>query len=245
MEELNQLLDFGESYPQFVAYHCFGDKATEFLSSLQQPYKDIVTYNIDDLRPIECLAIFVFTDNAEVYLSEIDAFIKQYNSLVGSIFVLDLHPTSQYRVFKNRWEFYNIFTSHYYTLQDNILHFLMLFHNFMETKGIISMDFNDFRTCARLATYITSGTAPSLDQAIYPISPISHSDNIRTIMLGLELQSLEENMLREDMKVLASFFEQLPENVEVKWQITPKCGQHHTEYIVGFDEDPMQDNDNS
>ena len=47
MEELNQLLDFGESYPQFVAYHCFGDKATEFLSSLQQPYKDIVTYNID------------------------------------------------------------------------------------------------------------------------------------------------------------------------------------------------------
>lgn len=44
MEELNQLLDFGESYPQFVAYHCFGDKATEFLSSLQQPYKDIVTY---------------------------------------------------------------------------------------------------------------------------------------------------------------------------------------------------------
>ena len=52
MEELNQLLDFGESYPQFVAYHCFGDKATEFLSSLQQPDKDIVTYNIDDLRPL-------------------------------------------------------------------------------------------------------------------------------------------------------------------------------------------------
>lgn len=111
MEELNQLLDFGESYPQFVAYHCFGDKATEFLSSLQQPYKDIVTYNIDDLRPLECLAVFVFTDNAEVYMSEIDAFIKQYNSLVGSIFVLDLHPTSRYIVFKGRWKFYNIFTS--------------------------------------------------------------------------------------------------------------------------------------
>ena len=78
MEELNQLLDFGESYPQFVAYHCFGDKSTEFLSSLQQPYRDIVTYNIDDLRPLECLAVFVFTDNAEVYMSEIDAFIKQY-----------------------------------------------------------------------------------------------------------------------------------------------------------------------
>lgn len=243
MEELNQLLDFGESYPQFVAYHCFGDKATEFLSSLQQPYKDIVTYNIDDLRPIECLAIFVFTDNAEVYLSEIDAFIKQYNSLVGSIFVLDLHPTSQYRVFKNRWEFYNIFTSHYYTLQDNILHFLMFFHNFMETKGIISMDFNDFRMCARTATYITSGTAPSLDQ---PICPISYSNNnIRTVMLGLELQSLEADRAKENMDVLASFFEQLPDNVEIIWQITPKCGQHHTEYIVGFDEDPMRENDNS
>ncbi len=109
----------------------------------------------------------------------------------------------------------------------------------METKGIISMDFNDFRTCARLATYITSGTAPSLDQAIYPISPISHSDNIRTIMLGLELQSLEENMLREDMKVLASFFEQLPDNVEIIWQITPKYGHPHTEYIVGFDKAPV------
>lgn len=243
MEELNQLLDFGESYPQFVAYHCFGDKATEFLSCLQQPYKDIVTYNIDDLRPLECLAVFVFTDNAEVYMSEIDAFIKQYNSLVGSIFVLDLHPTSQYKVFKDRWEFYNIFTSHYYTLQDNILHFLMFFHNFIETVGLIGMDFNDFRMCARTATYITSGTAPSLDQ---PICPISYSNNnIRTVMLGLELQSLEADRAKENMDVLASFFEQLPDNVEIIWQITPKCGQHHTEYIVGFDEDPMQDNDNS
>lgn len=243
MEELNQLLDFGESYPQFVAYHCFGDKATEFLSSLQQPYKDIVTYNIDDLRPLECLAVFVFTDNAEVYMSEIDAFIKQYNSLVGSIFVLDLHPTSQYKVFKDRWKFYNIFTSHYYTLQDNILHFLMFFHNFIETVGLIGMDFNDFRMCARTATYITSGTAPSLDQ---PICPISYSNNnIRTVMLGLELQSLEADRAKENMDVLASFFEQLPDNVEIIWQITPKCGQHHTEYIVGFDEDPMRENDNS
>ena len=46
------------------------------------------------------------------------------------------------------------------------------------------------------------------------------------------------------MKVLASFFEQLPENVEVKWQITPKCGQHHTEYIVGFDKAPVWYTDN-
>ena len=243
MEELNQLLDFGESYPQFVAYHCFGDKATEFLSSLQQPYKDIVTYNIDDLRPLECLAVFVFTDNAEVYMSEIDAFIKQYKGIVGSIFILDLHSSMQYDLFKERWEFYNILTSQDSTVQDDILHYLLFFHHFIETVGLIGMDFNDFRMCARTATYITSGTAPSLDQ---PICPISYSNNnIRTVMLGLELQSLEADRVKENMDVLASFFEQLPDNVEIIWQITPKCGQHHTEYIVGFDEDPMRENDNS
>ena len=243
MEELNQLLDFGESYPQFVAYHCFGDKATEFLSSLQQPYKDIVTYNIDDLRPLECLAVFVFTDNAEVYMSEIDAFIKQYNSLVGSIFILDLHHSMQYEMFRERWEFYNILTSQDRTLQDDILHYLLFFYHFIETVGLIGMDFNDFRRFARTATYITSGTAPSLDQ---PICPISYSNNnIRIVMLGLGLQSLEADRAKENMDVLASFFEQLPDNVEIIWQITPKYGQHHTEYIVGFDEDPMRDNDNS
>ena len=63
-------------------------------------------------------------------------------------------------------------------------------------------------------------------------------------MLGLELQSLEADRAKENMDVLASFFEQLPDNVEIIWQITPKYGQHHTEYIVGFDKDPMGDNDN-
>lgn len=164
--------------------------------------------------------------------------------IAGSIFILDLHSSMQYDLFKERWEFYNILTSQDSTVQDDILHYLLFFHHFIETVGIIGMDFNDFRTCARLATYITSGTAPSLDQAIYPIFPISHSDNIRTIMLGLELQSLEENMQREDMKVLASFFEQLPENVEVIWQISPKYGYPHTEYIVGFDKAPVWHTDN-
>lgn len=198
----------------------------------------------DDLHSKQCLAIFVFTDNAEVYVSEIDSFIKQYKGIVGSIFILDLHSSMQYDLFKERWEFYNILTSQDSTVQDDILHYLLFFHHFIETVGLIGMDFNDFRTCARLATYITSGTAPSLDQAIYPIFPISHSDNIRTIMLGLELQSLEENMQREDMKVLASFFEQLPENVEVIWQISPKYGYPHTEYIVGFDKAPVWHTDN-
>lgn len=243
MEDLKQLLDFGESYQQFVAYHCFGDKAKEILSSLQLPYKDICNCN-DDLHSKQCLAIFVFTDNAEVHVSEIDSFIKQYKGIAGSIFILDLHSNMQYDLFKKRWEFYNIFTSQDSTVEDDILHYLLFFHHFIETVGLIGMDFNDFRMCARTATYITSGTALSLDQAIYPIFPISHSDNIRTIMFGLELQSLEENMLRDDMKVLASFFEQLPENVEVKWQISPKYGYPHTEYIVGFDKAPVWHTDN-
>ena len=242
MEELNQLLDFGESYPQFVAYHCFGDKATEFLSSLQQPYKDIVTYNIDDLRPLECLAIFVFTDNAEVYVSEIDSFIKQYKGIACSIFILDLHSSMQYDLFKERWEFYNILTSQDSIVRDDILHYLLFFHHFIETVGLIGMDFNDFRRFARTVTYITSGTALSLDQPIYPIS--YSNNNIRIVMLGLEFQSLEADWTKENMDMLASFFEQLPDNVEIIWQITPKYGQHHTEYIVGFDEDPMRDNDN-
>ena len=41
------------------------------------------------------------------------------------------------------------------------------------------------------------------------------------------------------MDVLASFFEQLPDNVEIIWQISPKYGHPHTEYIVGFDKAPV------
>ena len=237
MEDLNQLLDFGESYPLFVAYHCFGDKATEFLSSLQQPYKDIVTYNIDDLRPLECLAIFVFTDNAEVYVSEIDSFIKQYKGIACSIFILDLHSSMQYDLFKERWEFYNILTSQDSIVRDDILHYLLFFHHFIETVGLIGMDFNDFKRFARTATFITSGTAPSLNQPIYPIS--YSNNNIRIVMLGLEFQSLEADWTKENMDMLASFFEQLPDNVEIIWQITPKYGHPHTEYIVGFDKAPV------
>ena len=237
MEDLNQLLDFGESYPLFVAYHCFGDKATEFLSSLQQPYKDIVTYNIDDLRPLECLAIFVFTDNAEVYVSEIDSFIKQYKGIACSIFILDLHSSMQYDLFKERWEFYNILTSQDSIVRDDILHYLLFFHHFIETVGLIGMDFNDFRRFARTVTYITSGTALSLDQPIYPIS--YSNNNIRIVMLGLEFQSLEADWTKENMDMLASFFEQLPDNVEIIWQITTKYGHPRTEYIVGFDKAPV------
>ncbi len=241
MEDLNQLLDFGESCQQFVAYHCFGDKAKEILSSLQLPYKDICNCN-DDLHSKQCLAIFVFTDNAEVYVSEIDSFIKQYKGIVGSIFILDLHSSIQYDLFKERWEFYNILTSQDSIVQEDILHYLLFFHHFIETVGLIGMDFNDFRMCTRTATYITSGTALSLDQSIYPIS--YSNNNIRTVMLGLELQSLEADKAKENMDVLASFFEQLPDNVEIIWQISPKYGHPHTEYIVGFDKVPVWHTDN-
>jgi len=241
MEDLKQLLDFGESYQQFVAYHCFGDKAKEILSSLQLPYKDICNCN-DDLHSKQCLVIFVFTDNAEVYVSEIDTFIKQYKGIVGSIFILDLHSSIQHDLFKERWEFYNILTSQDSTVQEDILHYLLFFHHFIETVGLIGMDFNDFRRFARTATYITSGTALSLDLPIYPIS--YSNNNIRTVMLGLELQSLEADRAKENMGVLASFFEQFPDNVEIIWQISPKYGHPHTEYIVGFDKVPVWHTDN-
>ncbi len=58
-------------------------------------------------------------------------------------------------------------------------------------------------------------------------------------MLGLELQSLEADRVKENMDVLASFFEQLSDNVEIIWQISPKYGHPHTEYIVGFDKVPV------
>lgn len=75
MEESKQPLDFGVS--QYGAYHCFGDKATEYLSCLKQPYEDISNCNNNNLESKQYLAIFVFTDNAEVYTSEIDTFIKR------------------------------------------------------------------------------------------------------------------------------------------------------------------------
>ena len=38
MEESKQPLDFEVPHKRFCAYHCFGDKATEYLSCLKQPY---------------------------------------------------------------------------------------------------------------------------------------------------------------------------------------------------------------
>lgn len=224
----------------FFAYHCFGDKATEILSSIDQPYKDITHWSMDDLRSMRskhCAAIFVFTDDAEVYASEIDAFIKQYEDVDTNFFILDLHASSQYKIFKEKWKFYNILATRYCTLQDNILHYLLFFKHFIETMGRISMDFHDFRSFMRTATFIAAGKAGVMKKAV---DAIPHK-NIRALMLGLELQDYEANNanVKEDMDALASFFDQLPDSVLVYWQISSNIGNPHVEYIAGFDTEPV------
>ena len=224
----------------FFAYHCFGDKATEILSSIDQPYKDITHWSMDDLRSMRskhCAAIFVFTDDAEVYASEIDAFIKQYEDVDTNFFILDLHASSQYKIFKEKWKFYNILATRYCTLQDNILHYLLFFKHFIETMGRISMDFHDFRSFMRTATFIAAGKAGAMKKAV---DAIPHK-NIRALMLGLGLQDYEADNanVKEDMDALASFFDQLPDSVLVYWQISSNIGNPHVEYIAGFDTEPV------
>ena len=196
MEKLHYLLGF-EPIESFFAYHCFGDKATEILSSIDQPYKDITHWSMDDLRSMRskhCTAIFVFTDDAEVYASEIDAFIKQYEDVDTNFFILDLHASSQYKIFKEKWKFYNILATRYCTLQDNILHYLLFFKHFIETMGRISMDYpHDFRSFMRTATFIAAGKVGAMKKVA---DAIPHK-NIRALMLGLELQDYEADNANE------------------------------------------------
>ena len=239
MEKLHYPLGF-EPIESFFAYHCFGDKATEILSSIDQPYKDITHWSMDDLRSMRskhCAAIFVFTDDAEVYASEIDAFIKQYEDVDTNFFILDLHASSQYKIFKEKWKFYNILATRYCTLQDNILHYLLFFKNFIETMGRISMDFHDFRSFMRTATFIAAGKAGAMKKAV---DAIPHK-NIRALMLGLEFQDyeLDNANVKEDIDALASFFDQLPDSVLVYWQISYNIVNPHVEYIAGFDTEPV------
>ena len=242
MEKKSNFFGFERPIESFFAYHCFGDKATEILSSIDQPYKDITHWSMDDLhsmrmRSKHCCAIFVFTDDAEVYASEIDAFIKQYEDVVTNFFILDLHASSQYKIFKEKWKFYNILATRYCTLQDNILHYLLFFKHFIETMGRISMDFHDFRSFMRTATFIAAGKAGAMKKAV---DAIPHK-NIRALMLGLELQDyeLDNANVKEDIDALASFFDQLPDSVLVYWQISYNIVNPHVEYIAGFDTEPV------
>ena len=213
MEESKHPLDFGVSHKRFCAYHCFGDKATEYLSCLKQPYADISNCNINNLDSEQYLAIFVFTDNAEVYTSKIDNFIKRYKDLTDSIFILDLHSNLQYETFRERWGFYNIIlSSSYCTLQKSILHYLLFFRHFIETPGLISMDLCDFKSCSRIAAFIISGAASSLAHPIHPIPYKNelYKNNLRFVMLGLELKSINTRKTKKDMNLLASYMHQLP-----------------------------------
>lgn len=237
MENSLQQLDFESLTESFSAYHCFGDKASEILSSIDQPYKDITLWSVDDLRFKNCIAIFVFTDDADVYAAEIDAFIRQYEDVAKYIFILDLHISHQYKKFKERWEFYNILTAHFSSLRDNILNFLLFFKHFVETMGLISMDYSDFKICMRAATFVAAGKAGAIKETI---DAIPHK-NIRTLMLGLELQDNKMDNAKEDMDVLASISDQLPDSVEFKWQISQNFGNPHVEYIAGFDTEPVCD----
>ena len=83
----------------------------------------------------------------------------------------------------------------------------------------------------RTATFIAAGKAGAIKEAIQTIP----HENIRTLLFGLELQNNEMDNAKEDMDALVSFFDQLPDSVEVKWQISRNFGNPHVEYIAGFD----------
>jgi len=235
MKSLQQF-DFESLTESFSAYHCFGDKATGILSSIDQPYKDITHWSVDDLRSKYCLAIFFFTDDAEVYAAEIDAFIRQYEDVVKGFFILDLHASHQHKDFKERWGFYNILTARFSSLQDNILHYLLFFKHFIETMGLMCMEYHDFKICMRNATFIAAGKTVPIKEAIQTIP----HENIRTLLLGLELQNnLTDNAKEdEDMDAVASFLDQLPDTIVI-WQISQNFGNPHVEYIAGFDTEPV------
>ena len=98
------------------------------------------------------------------------------------------------------------------------------------------MDLWDFKFCSRIAAFIISGAASSL---VHPIDPIPYKNelyknNLRFVMLGLELKSINIRKAKKDMNILARFMNQLPEDLEFKWQISSNHDHPHTEYIVGF-----------
>ena len=98
------------------------------------------------------------------------------------------------------------------------------------------MDLCDFKLCSRIATFIISGAASSLAHPIHPIPYKNelYKNNLRFVMLGLELKSINTRKTKKDMNLLARFMHQLPVDLEFKWQISPNHDHPHTEYVVGF-----------
>ena len=88
----------------------------------------------------------------------------------------------------------------------------------------------------RNATFIAAGKTVPIKEAIQTIP----HENIRTLLLGLELQNnLTDNAKEdEDMDAVASFLDQLPDTIVI-WQISQNFGNPHVEYIAGFDTEPV------
>ena len=74
-------LDLWEYHKPFFAYHGIGVRATEILSCLDLPYQAIDTFRKEELQSGNGLALFIFTDDAEIYIKEIDACIQQYKDI--------------------------------------------------------------------------------------------------------------------------------------------------------------------
>lgn len=74
----NSIIDFWEYREPLFAYHGIGVRATEILSCLDLPYQAIDTFRKEELQSGNGLALFIFTDDAEIYIKEIDACIQQY-----------------------------------------------------------------------------------------------------------------------------------------------------------------------
>ena len=58
------------------AHHGIGERATEILSCLDLPYQDINILRKEVMQSKNGIALFIFTDDAEIYIKEIDACIQ-------------------------------------------------------------------------------------------------------------------------------------------------------------------------
>lgn len=223
-------LDLRRPLTPLFAHHGIGVRATEILSCLDLPYQAIDTFRKEELQSGNGLALFIFTDDAEIYIKEIDACIQQYKDIFRAFFVLDFHPNPLYAKYKARWEHYNIFTTQYCSLHDNLQHYLWFFKHFIDDSGLMAMDFNDFRWFSRQSTFITAGTSPSIAN---PIHPVMIDNHLQILMIGIELQAQDEGL--KELDTLTTFVGKLSIQQEMKWQVSAKVGHLHTEYVVSFE----------
>lgn len=99
----------------------------------------------------------------------------------------------------------------------------------------MAMDFNDFRWFSHQSTFITAGTSPSIAS---PIHPITIDNHLQTLMIGIELQALNEGV--KELNALATFTGKLSVHQEMKWQLSYNFGHPHTEYVVSFETNSIE-----